>query len=182
MAVSELSPQVDNYFIGAGIVKWKGILDADYRDVGNVSKFEFTSTVTRLAHYSSRVGTRFEDKNVVTQVAAKVALTMEEFTAKNLTLALLGEENAGSPITIDILTNANIQGAFRLIGSNDVGAKCQIDLPSCTLSPTGALGFINAGTWGEIALEADVYGDPVTGSFGRLAWNTDGIELTDYPA
>lgn len=172
MAVSNISPNVDNYFVGAGIVKWKGILDVDYRDVGNVSKFEFTSNVTRLKHYSSRVGTRFKDKDVVTQVDASVAITMEELTAKNLALMLLGDEaGGGPPIMIDILVDTEKVGAFRLIGTNDVGAKVQVDLPSCIISPSGALGLINQGAWGEMQLTAEVNGDVNTGSFGRLAWD-----------
>lgn len=182
LGVTDLSPNVENYFVGAGIAKWKGILDLAYRDVGNVSKFEFTSNVTRLKHYSSRTGTRFKDRDVVTQLDATVALSMEELTAANLALALLGDVSGSGPIMIDILTNANIQGAFRLIGTNDVGAKVQVDLPSCLITPSGAIGLINAGTWGEIQLVAEVNGNIATGSFGRLAWNTDGIELTDFPA
>src|SRR5882672_6981172 len=94
MPVSDLSPNVENYFVGAGIVKWQALGDLTFRDVGNVSRFEFTSTVTRLKHYSSRTGTRFKDRDVVTQVDAQVALTMEEFTASNLAMALLGIQNA----------------------------------------------------------------------------------------
>lgn len=176
MPVTNLSPNVDNYFVGAGIVKWKGTDDTDYRDVGNVSKFEFTSNVTRLKHYSSRTGTRFKDRDVVTQVDAQVAITMEELTASNLALALLGAESGGGPVMIDILTETEKTGAFRLVGTNDVGAKVQMDLPSVIITPSGAIGLINAGTWGEIQLTAEVNGDVNTGSFGRLAWNiTDEI-------
>lgn len=180
--VTDLSPNVENYFVGAGILKWRDKAEINYRDVGNVSKFEFTSNVTRLKHYSSRTGTRFKDRDVVTQLDATVALSMEELTASNLALALLGDITPGSPTMIDILTRSNIEGAFRLIGTNDVGAKVQIDLPSCLITPSGAIGLINAGTWGEIQMVAEVNGNINTGSFGRLAWNTDGVELTDFPA
>lgn len=182
MPVTDLSPNVENYFVGAGILKWKGVDDSVYRDVGNVSKFEFTSNVTRLKHYSSRTGTRFKDRDVVTQLDATVAITMDEITASNLALSLLGDVTGSGPIMISILTNANKEGAFRLIGTNDIGAKCQIDLPSVLITPSGALGLINAGTWGELPLVAEVNGNITTGSFGRLAWNTDGTELTDFPA
>lgn len=170
MPATDLSPNVDNYFVGAGIVKWKGVGDSDYRDVGNVSKFEFTSNVTRLKHYSSRRGVRIKDRDVVTQVDAQVAMSMEELTAKNLALALLGTQSGSSPIMIDILSHTEIEGAFRLVGTNDIGAKVQVDLPSCLITPTGAIGLINQGTWGEIQLLAEVNGNGDTGSFGRLAW------------
>jgi hypothetical protein len=178
----DLSPDTDHYYVGAGIVKWKGEGDGDYRDVGNVSKFEFTSIVTRLKHYSSRTGTRFKDADVVTQLDATVAMTMDELTASNLALMVLADASGSGPIMLTMLTAANKKGAFRFIGTNDIGTKMQIDLPSVLITPSGAIGLINAGTWGELALVAEVNGDIVTGSFGRLAWGTDGTELTDFPA
>ncbi len=116
---------------------------------------------------------------MVTQLDASVAIKMDEITGSNLALALLGTVSGSAPIMIDVLTAANKKGAFRLIGTNDVGAKIQIDLPSCLITPSGAIGLINAGTWGEIQLTAEVNGNINTGSFGRYAWNTDGVELTD---
>lgn len=181
MAVTDLSPNIDNYFIGAGIVSWKEDGSGSYRDVGNVSKFEFTSQVTRLKHYSSRVGTRFKDEDVVTQVDATVAMALDELTGSNLAMLLLGDQDGTAyPVTIDILTKTKFKGAFRLLGTNDVGAKCQVDLPSCLITPSGALGLINAGAWGEIQLTAEVNGDITTGSFGRIMVGTDG-SLQPYP-
>lgn len=185
MPYTELSPNVDNYFVGSGIVKIRQkvpVDETDYRDVGNVSKFEFTSNVTRLKHYSSRVGTRFKDKDVVTQVDATLAMMMDEITGANLQYMLLSTNSGSSPVMLDILTQPNLEVAIRLIGTNDVGAKCQVDLPSVLLTPNGALGFINNGAWGEIPLTAEVNGDVTTGSFGRVAVGTDGTELTDFPA
>jgi len=185
MPYTELSPNVDNYFVGSGIIKIRQISpvdEVDYRDVGNVSKFEFTSNVTRLKHYSSRVGTRFKDKDVVTQVDATLAMVMDEITAANLQYMLLSTNTGTSPVMMDILTQPNLEVAVRMIGTNDVGAKVQVDLPSVLLTPNGALGLINNATWGEIPLTAEVNGDATTGSFGRVAVGTDGTELTDFPA
>src|ERR1700704_3488690 len=126
MPITDISPDVDNYFVGAGIVKWKGVLDVAYRDVGNVSEFAFTSNVTRLKHYSSRHGTRFKDRDVVTQVDASVAIKMEEITASNLAMALLGDHAGSNPTMINILNTPDVEGAFRLIGTNDIGAAIQV--------------------------------------------------------
>jgi len=177
MPITDISPDVDNYFVGAGVLKWQMIspvLDVGFRLAGNCSKFELSSQVTRLKHYSSQTGTRFKDRDVVTQVDATVALTLDEITASNLQLFLLGDKSGVNPIMVNILNTPNIHGALRLIGTNDVGAKCQIDLPSVLITPSGALGLINAGTWGEIVLTAEVNGDIATGKFGRLAWNISG--------
>lgn len=180
MPATNISPNVDNYFVGAGILKWKGVNDTDFRDCGNCSKFEFTITPTRLKHMSSRIGVRRVDKNVVTQIEAALALTLDELTAKNLAFALLGTEVDGTPVTLSIGELPDIEGQFRLVGTNDIGAKVQVDLVSCTVAPSGALGLINNGQWGEIQLTADVNTDPNNAaSFGQLAWGiTDEIS---YP-
>jgi hypothetical protein len=84
------SPDVDNYYIGKGLVSWKGVNDGTFRDIGNVSKFEFTPEVKRLDHWSSRTGTKTKDKSVVVEKSAKVLLVMDEWTAENLRLVLMG--------------------------------------------------------------------------------------------
>ena len=182
MAATDLSPNVDNYYVGAGVLKWQAGSTGyanPYRDLGNVSKFEFTSTATRLDHYSSRVGVRFKDKSVVTQVSAIVSMTMDELTAANLAMALLGTETVtGPPLTVDILDNAEQEGALRFIGTNRVGAKMQIDLPLVNITPGGPIGFIST-AWGELVISGEVMGNITTGSFGRVSWLTDGVEISN---
>lgn len=175
MAISDISPNVDNYFVGAGIVKIKLPTDIAYVDAGNVSKFEYTTTATRLKHYSARTGIRRKDKDVVTQMDATVAMTMDEFNARNLAFALLGSDPGGAaPIIINLGDTPDIIAAVRLVGTNDIGAKVQVDLPSVLIAPSGAIGLINAGTWGEIALVGEINADITTGLFGRLAWGITG--------
>lgn len=174
MPVTDISPDVDNYFVGAGIVSIKLPSDSGYVDSGNVSKFEFTTSATRLKHYSSRHGIRRKDRDVVTQMDATLAMTMDEFTARNLGFALLATNPGGaSPIMLNIGDQPDIVAAVRLVGTNDVGAKVQVDLPSVLIAPSGALGLINAGTWGEIQLTGEINADITTGNFGRLAWDID---------
>lgn len=184
MPATDLSPNVDNYFVGAGIVSWAPIATPTvYRDVGNVSKFEFTSAVTRLKHYSSRHGTQFKDADVVTRVDATAMITMEELTASNLAMHLLSDETNPDvlPVMLNILNTPEMKGALRLLGTNDVGAAIQLDLPNCLITPSGAVGLINAGTWAEIQLTVEVNGDINTGIFGRLAWGiTKGVAIA-YP-
>jgi hypothetical protein len=170
MAVSDLSPNVDNYYIGKGIVKWKADGDPDFRDVGNAPLFEVTISVTKLDHFSSRQGIRFKDRSIVTEVNATVKMTLEEITSDNLLLALLGDKNAGPPIVIDIGTNTELTGALRFIGTNDVGMRMQIDLPSVLITPDTAISPISDG-WGSIGVAGDINADLVTGSFGTVTTN-----------
>ena len=182
MPATDISPNVDNYFVGAGIVSWSPTgPTGPYIDIGNVSKFEFSVIATRLKHYSSRTGIRRKDADVVTQMDATVAITMDEVTAHNLSLHLLSTDPGGaSPIMLNIGDTPEINGALRLVGTNDIGANVQVDLPSVLIAPTGAIGLINNGAWGEIVLQAEINADVTTGVFGRVAWDTGGA-LQAYP-
>lgn len=90
MAVSNTSPNADNYYIGKGIVWWKAEGDTDYRQLGNVPEFEYTPSVEKLDHFSSQAGVKVKDRTVVTQKSATVRIVMEEWTQDNLALFLLG--------------------------------------------------------------------------------------------
>lgn len=85
-----VSPTTDAYYVGTGIITWKGEGDATARDVGNVNVFELTPTVERLDHWNHRVGgIRKKDFSPVVQQTLEVHMIMDEFTAENLKLALL---------------------------------------------------------------------------------------------
>src|SRR5215831_13097245 len=95
VAPHEHSPNVGNYVVGRGIAYIKLVPpslnpDAAYVDCGNVTEFTFQVKPTRLEHYSSRIGVRKKDLVVVTEVAATLTVTLEEFTARNLGMAILG--------------------------------------------------------------------------------------------
>jgi len=167
---SDLSPNTDNLTLPTGFCKWKGPGDADYRDLGEVLAFTFLLTATEQQHFSKRQGSRFNDFNATQQLTAEVRLTLEEQTSDNLVLALLGTKAVGPPISIDIGTNSEIVGALRFIGTNDVGPRSQVDMPSVKITPGAALNLLSDG-WGNMELTGKVNGDPVTGSFGTLLHN-----------
>lgn len=243
MAVSNTSPNVDNYYSGKGIVKWSTD-GMTWKDVGNVPTFEFNPQVARLEHYSARTGIRFKDKSVVTTRQAQIRMVMEEWTADNLAMALLGLENvavslvgtatfasstavtsitpttnlvvgeqylasgpdvpagailtyngsgagtlsvaatgSGSlaaltltrPIEIDIMSQTEVQGSLRFIGTNIVGPLMQVDLPSVTLAPSAMLALIHgADEWGPIEVNGEVTWNPTLGAFGQWYWNIAG--------
>jgi hypothetical protein len=89
-----VSPLVDMYYIGKGIVSIQLEADIAYRDIGNVPTFEFTPDITTLPHYSSRYGVRAKDLEVITEKNASVHIVMDEFTYDNLMLVLMGEPTA----------------------------------------------------------------------------------------
>jgi hypothetical protein len=92
-----VSPLVSQYYQGKGIISVKLEGDVDYVDAGNVPTFEFTPNITTEPHFSSRVGVRTKDTEVMTEKAASLNIVMEEFTYKNLKFALLGADAVVGP-------------------------------------------------------------------------------------
>jgi hypothetical protein len=91
---SQTAPDVDNYYVGTGVVTWTpepttAVPTPVARDVGNVNVFEFTQAVEMLDHWNHRGGIRKRDFRPVVQQTATVRMVMDEFTAENLRLALL---------------------------------------------------------------------------------------------
>ncbi len=94
MAATDLSPNVDNYYVGKGIVSFKKDGETTFRDVGNVPEFEFSPTLETLDHFSSRTGVKTKDKSIITSKTATIRMVMDELTAQNLSLFFLGETDA----------------------------------------------------------------------------------------
>lgn len=90
MAATRISPNVDNYYSGKGIMKFKADGDSLYRDLGDCPSFEITPNVTRLDHFSSRAGIRTKDLSLISQRQMTLRVVMDEVTADNLAMALMG--------------------------------------------------------------------------------------------
>ncbi len=179
--VTLASPNVLNYYVGKGIVSIQFLNDAfesgdpDYIDIGNVTSLEFTPKVTKLDHWSSRTGTRKKDRVVATAVEAELKFVAEEWTARNLQMALLAslESPSGTIQTLDLLTRPLRACKLKFVGTNDVGPKWNFEFLNVTLTPSAALNPISD-EWGKIELTADCLADPTTGVFGTA--------FADFPA
>jgi hypothetical protein len=167
MSVSLLSPNTDNYHVGKGIVSIKLTGDADYVDVGNAPTFELTPSIDKLDHFSSRAGVKSKDKSIAVTKGLTLRLVLEEFTARNLGLALLGIPNTGDPgaVTIDIFKEDSIVAAVKLVETNEVGPKWVYELPEVEFVPSAALNPISD-EWGQIEVSGDVLFQEGSQSFG----------------
>lgn len=170
---SSISPNTGNYQVGKGIVSFKQEGDATYRDLGNVTAMTMTPNVETLEHFSSREGTKKKDLVIVLDKSMTVAITMEEFTAKNIGLMLLGtvdETTVGGP-SVEIFDLGSISGALRFVGTNEVGPKVTVDLWNVTFNPDGDFGLISD-EWNNMELSGDVLvantGDVNAGKFGTI--------------
>jgi hypothetical protein len=169
---TELSPNTGNYQVGKGVVSFKKEGDSTYRDLGNVSSLVATPGLTTLDHFSSRSGTKKKDLSVVLEKTMALKMTMDEITAENVAIMLLGsvdEAAVGGPIVEIFATNA-VNGALRFVGANDIGAQVQLDLWNVSFQPSGDMSFITD-EWNEMEVTADVLvasGGPNDGKFGQI--------------
>lgn len=84
-----VSPITDAYYVGTGTIEITSDGGTTYVDVGNCNQFEFTPNLKTLDHWTHRTGIRSKDKTVVIEKSASLKLSLDEFTAANLKLALL---------------------------------------------------------------------------------------------
>ena len=171
MPATNVSPNVDNYYVGKGVVSISLDEGATWRDVGNVPEFEFTPEVDRLDHYSSRTGVRTKDRSIVIEKSGAVRIVMEEWTADNLALILMGSAGASDvdtgAITIDVLAASQIVAAVRFVGMNEVGPRLTLEFPRVDFAPSGSINPISD-EWGQIEIEGEV--TAVNGVFGTATW------------
>lgn len=165
------SPNPLNYMIGKGVLKWKGADDLSYRDLGNAPEFELMPKITRLDHYSSRLGINFKDRSVVRQKEMACRFILEEWTPENLAMFFMGSFSPPSdpdPYSIvDLMNVDEVIGSVRLVGTNDIGTKIQVNIPALNLGPTAGIQFIGD-AWGRMEITGEVTGDPETGQFGTI--------------
>lgn len=162
-----VSPSIKNYYIGKGTVSFKAEGESTFRDVGNVPTFEFTPDLTTLEHFSSREGVRTKDRTVVIEKKGTVKMVMEEITATNLAIAVLGDVTTDSEgrNVIEIFANNAVSGELKFTGTNEVGSKYEwhflkVDfIPSASISPL-------SDEWGQLEVEGEV--STVGGSFGTI--------------
>jgi hypothetical protein len=166
--VSTTSPNVENYYNGKGIVKIKMPGDIASVDVGNVPEFEFEASIERLDHYTSRAGIRSKDRSIVLEKGGTLRIVFDEWTPRNLALALLGDVDQSDPsnVSIDILAQNAIVCSVEFQGTNDVGPKWNFNFPRVEFVPSASLSLIQEDDWGQIEIEGEVLYDEQSGSFG----------------
>jgi len=176
MPESLTSPNVDNYYIGKGIVSIKKPGDVDYVDVGNVPEFEYTPDLAKLDHFTSRTGIRSKDKSIVLEKSAQLRMVMEEWTARNLALMLMSVPDETNPaaVTMDILSEGSITCAVKFVGQNDVGPKWTFEFPRVEFTPSGSLNVISDDDWSGIEITGDILVDLVSGKFGTATADLSG--------
>jgi hypothetical protein len=161
-----VSPSTDNYYVGKGKISFKAVGEVAFRDIGNVSSLETAPNLTTLEHFSSREGVKKKDKEVVTEKKLTVTMVMDEWSAENLAMALLGDVSTdvdGNKV-IDIFSRNSFEGELKYEGTNEVGPQMDIDLLRVVFKPGKSLNPISD-EWGNIEVEGEALADTL-GKFG----------------
>ena len=163
------APNILNYFIGKGELHFTPDGGVE-RDLGNSPSFEVVPNIEKLDHFESRSGVKAKDRSVAVTVEGTVNVTLDEITMDNLNLALFGgtdlvQGNTSGDLEFDILGASEIKGALRLLGTNDVGNRFQVDVNSVSFTPSAGFNFISE-EFGVIELEGEML--KVSGSFGTV--------------
>lgn len=151
------SPNALNYFIGKGTIAFTPTGGVE-RDLGNAPEVELTPTIEKLDHFSSRSGVRTKDRSIVLEKSMTLRIVLDEITAENLQMLLIGSEvatNTDGTKSFDIFEQSEITGAITFTGTNDVGNQVVMSLPSVSFTPTGSLNLISD-EWGQIEVTAEV--------------------------
>lgn len=161
-----VSPSTDNYYVGKGKISFKPVGQMTFRDLGNVSSLETTPNLTTLEHFSSREGVKKKDKEVVTEKKMTVVMVMDEWTADNLAMALLGdvETDSDGNKVIDIFSRNSFEGELKYEGTNEIGPQMDISLFRVVFKPGKSLNPISD-EWGNIEIEGEVLANEL-GKFG----------------
>ncbi len=161
------SPDVLNYYIGKGTVSIKLDGEGAFRNIGNVPTLELTPEIERLDHFSSQSGIKTKDRSVITETGGTLRIVLDEYTAANLQLALVGaiDPNSAGDDEIDILSLAELKGAVRFVGANDIGQQVDISLLSVDFSAGSSVNLISD-EWGQIEITGDLLA--VSGKFGQM--------------
>lgn len=156
------SPSTLNYVTGGGkceIRKWvAGVAPSGaWAHMGNVPKFECQPNIEKLDHNSSQGGTLEKNKSVVQSKGATLSMELEENTAENMALffmATIVSENDIRPLEED-----EIECEIKFTPDYAVGNEWICDFWKCSVSPSGALAFINMGAWMNAPLTLEVLSD-----------------------
>src|SRR4249919_366919 len=164
-----VSPSVQNYHIGKGIVTFKEDGGSTFVDLGNAPSFLWTPKVVKKEHFSSREGVKVKDFSAITQVGATIKLTLDEINGPNLAIFTLGELAApdiDGSVTVSAFKKLEVVGVIQVIGTNDIGQK--VDFTGrISVNPSGDFSFISdKDDFSTLEIEAEVQRDDTTGDFG----------------
>jgi len=154
------SPSTTLYTLGKGVLsigEWSGATPpSSFVDVGNCPKFEVEVTEEKLAHYSSRSGTRVKDKEVILETGYNCNFDLDEISVQNLKMFLKATLTGGNILSAN--TALDKEYALKFVSDNPVGPNETWQFWRCKLSPAGAFATIGE-EWAKLSFAASGLAD-----------------------
>jgi hypothetical protein len=170
MTVGITAPDVGNLAVGKGFILFKPVDQTAFFHLGNVPTFTFTPKVVVLDHYSAMAGTRIKDLTIVTEKSGEVKMDLEELTAQNLALLVMGDvgQDASTPPNpqVQIFSRSSLIGELKFYATNEVGPRWYVDLLSVNLTPSGDFSPIVDNAFVKMIVSGSV--QSVDGVFGTM--------------
>jgi hypothetical protein len=153
-----MSPSPQNISIPTGFCLLKLFGATSFTALGQCSKIEYTPKITPLPHITDMTPIRATDRLDPTLFGGEITVDMEESTAYNLSLALMGTTDFTNPaaVTVNIMNNTAFpRGEFQFWGVNDVGPRWFMDLTNVAVMPNGAIPMISGGQHRKIPVKME---------------------------
>jgi hypothetical protein len=161
------SPDIRNISVGAGYIEFMPEGDSVFHHVGNVPNFQFAIKTDTLDYYVPADGVRVKAYSYTTEQQAEIEIEMEEITAQNLALLMLGDVTSAGGVThVSIQARNGKVGALRYTATNEQGPRWHIDLRSVMFSDGGEFVPLGGGDFNTIKIKADVLF--VNGTYGEM--------------
>jgi hypothetical protein len=109
-------------------------------DIGNCPTLEVEVTEERLAHYSSRAGTRTKDKEVIIETGYTLTFELDEVSIKNLQMLLKGSLTGNNVIRAN--TQLDKEYSIKFVSNNAAGPDETWEFHRLKLAPNGAFSLI----------------------------------------
>ena len=172
-----IAPDPENLQVGKGIASFKPTGTPDFIDLGNCPEIEYEPTIEKLDHFSSRAGIKTKDKSVVIERGGTLRILMEEITANNLSMLLMGtigNDGPGGEPSVDIFTRDTLRGEMKFEATNDVGPRWNLHFYNVEFAPSGTFNPISD-EWNNIEVTGEVLIAPAGAPAGQagkvgIAW------------
>lgn len=163
------SPDVRNLSVGTGFIEFKPEGAGAYVHLGNIPNFEFKLKTRTLDHYAPVEGMRVKDYTWTIELEAEIEMVMEEITAQNLKLLLLGDITVVDGVTtVDISARQGLVGALKYTATNEVGPRWMIDLFAVRFNGDGDYDPLTTrrNDFNNISVKGSAFA--IAGSFGTM--------------
>lgn len=162
-----VSPQTKWYLLGKGFILIKPDGEDNYYHAGNCPAFSIKPSADVLEHFSSMEGIAEKDDTVIRQKSGEVKMTLEEYTARNISLLMLGDvdEDDYGVETIELFSATSKTCSIIFYATNQKGPRWKVTLPKVTFNPSNELQLIGT-EYGKMELTGSW--ETSDGSFGQM--------------